>query len=254
MGATGRFLKRMEQQQGLKTFHFIIQAKGGAGKSFLTYLIAIKHEEDCRRTFIDVDSSTKTSKSQLRFLAGMDRRLAEIDLLDGYRKIARDRLFDSLQQLSELENEVFYLDFGAPESEQMPALLTLDLDQEELKEFERHLLSEFVFHVVIAGGTAYTACMDYLMKIYKAVGNSFRILIWINANTFQTFPQQKEELLQLAGKCRLGVESFGDIEPNTELAHKITRIIERGEGREGILSSGWFTKTKMEKLVRTIPI
>ncbi len=244
----------MEQQPVGKVFNFIIQAKGGVGKSFLTYLIAVKHEEDASRTFIDVDSSTKTSKAQLRFLARKERRLAEIDLLDGYRKIARDRLFDSLQQLSELENQVFYLDFGAPESEQMPALLTLDLNQEELKEFEQYLGSVFVFHVVIAGGTAYTACMDYLLKIYQAVGSHFQLVVWINANTFQTFPQQKEELLDVAGRCRLPVESFGDIEPNTELANKIIRTIERGEGREGILTSGWFAKTKLEKLVKAIRI
>jgi hypothetical protein len=244
----------MEQKTDLKTYHFIIQAKGGVGKSFLTYLIAVKHEDDGRCTFIDVDSSTKTSKAQLRFLANKDRRLAEIDLLDGYRKIARDRLFDSLQQLSELDNEVFYLDFGAPESEQIPALLTMDLNQEELKEFEAYIHGEFVFHIVIAGGTAYTACMDYLMKIFKAVGNHFRMMIWVNSTTFQTFPRQMDELLGLASTCRLPVECFGDIEPNTELAHKIIRTIERGEGRQGIAAAGWLAKIKMEKLVKAIHI
>lgn len=244
----------MEQLYGGKVFHLIIQAKGGVGKSFLTYLIAVKHEDDNRRTFIDVDSSTKTSTAQLRFLAQKEKRLAEIDLLDGYRKIARDRLFDSLQQLSELENDIFYLDFGAPESEQIPALLTIDLNQEELKEFEQYLDSAFVFHIVVAGGTAYTACIDYLLKIYQAVGSSFRLVAWLNANTFQTFPQQKDELLDVAARCNIPVESFGDIEPNTELAHKIIRTIERGEGREGILASGWFAKTKMEKLVKAISI
>ncbi|HEV7347395.1 hypothetical protein [Telluribacter sp.] len=242
----------MAEASAVKKFNFIIQAKGGVGKSFLTYLIAVKHEEDNGRTFIDVDSSTKTSTDQLRFLAHRDRRLAGIDLLDSYRKIARDRLFDSLQQLALLPNQTFYLDFGAPESEQIPALLTLDLDQDELKEFERYLNSEMAFHVVVAGGTAYTACMDYLMKIYKAVGCQFRIVIWINTNTFQTFPQQKEDLLGLASKCQLTVESFGDMEPNTELAHKIIRTMERGEGWDGIQSAGWFAKTKMEKMVRAI--
>ncbi|WP_373513770.1 hypothetical protein [Persicitalea sp.] len=244
----------MEQSAVTKKFNFIIQAKGGVGKSFLTYLIAIKHEEDDSRTFIDVDSSTKTSTAQLRFLAEKELRLAEIDLLDSYRKIARDRLFDSIQQLSSLNNEVFYLDFGAPESEQVPALLTMDLNQDELKQFEQYLGVEFLFHVVVAGGTAYTSCVDYLMKIYKAVGNVFPIMVWINANTFQNFPQQQEECLAVAKKCRMSVEHFGDIEPNTDLASKIINNVERGEGRSGILAAGWFAKTKMDKLVKAITI
>ncbi|MPR37401.1 hypothetical protein [Salmonirosea aquatica] len=244
----------MEEIVGSRKFNFIIQAKGGVGKSFLTYLIAIKHEEDCGRTFIDVDSSTKTSTAQLRFLAEKEQRLAEIDLLDNYRKIARDRLFDSIQQLSSLNNAAFYLDFGAPESEQIPALLTMDLDQDDLKQFEQYLGVEFLFHVVVAGGTAYTSCVDYLMKIYKAVGNVFPITVWINANTFQNFPQQREECLSVAAKCRITVEYFGDIELNTDLASKIISNIERGEGSKGILAAGWFVKTKMDKLVKAITI
>lgn len=244
----------MEQTSITKQFNFIIQAKGGVGKSFLTYLIAVKHEDDSSRTFIDVDSSTKTSTAQLRFLAEKEQRLAEIDLLDSYRKIARDRLFDSIQQLSSLSNAVFYLDFGASESEQVPALLTLDLDQDELKQFEQYLGVEFVFHVVVAGGTAYTSCVEYLMKIYKAVGNVFPIMVWINANTFQNFPQQRDECLSVAKKCRMTTEFFGDIEPNTDLASKIISNIERGEGSSGILEAGWFAKTKMDKLVKAITI
>ncbi len=244
----------MEQITEPKKFNFIIQAKGGVGKSFLTYLIAVKHEDDGSRTFIDVDSSTKTSTAQLRFLAEKEQRLAEIDLLDSYRKIVRDRLFDSIQQLSSLSNAVFYLDFGAPESEQVPALLTLDLDQDEFKEFEQYLGVEFIFHVVVAGGTAYTSCVEYLMKIYKAVGNVFPIMVWINANTFQNFPQQRDECLSVAKKCRMTAEFFGDIEPNTDLASKIISNIERGEGSSGILAAGWFAKTKMDKLVKAITI
>lgn len=244
----------MEQSGLPKKFNFIIQAKGGAGKSFLTYLIAVKHEEDSSRTFIDVDSSTKTTTTQLQFLAKKEQRLGEINLLDSYRKIARDRLFDSIQQLSLLTNAVFYLDFGAPESEQVPALLTIDLDQDEFKQFEQFLGVEFLFNVVVAGGTAYTSCVDYLMKIYKAVGNVFPIIVWINSNTFQNFPQQREECLSVAKKCRMTVEYFGDIELNTDLASKIISNIEKGEGSSGILAAGWFAKIKMEKLVKAVNI
>ena len=45
----------------MKTYYFNIQAKGGAGKSMLTYLQALKNEENASTLFVDLDNSTKTS-------------------------------------------------------------------------------------------------------------------------------------------------------------------------------------------------
>ena len=54
----------------MKQFHFNVQAKGGSGKSMLTYLQALKNETSQRSYFIDLDSSVKTSLQQLKFLQG----------------------------------------------------------------------------------------------------------------------------------------------------------------------------------------
>ncbi|SDG29946.1 hypothetical protein SAMN04487996_11781 [Dyadobacter soli] len=45
-----------------------MQAKGGVGKSILMYLFALKHYQDSKCLFIDVDASTQTSTRQLKFV------------------------------------------------------------------------------------------------------------------------------------------------------------------------------------------
>ncbi|MDQ2719706.1 MAG: hypothetical protein M3Z26_08115 [Bacteroidota bacterium] len=54
----------------MKQFQFNIQAKGGSGKSMLTYLQALKNETNQVTFFVDLDSSVQTSRQQLKFLQG----------------------------------------------------------------------------------------------------------------------------------------------------------------------------------------
>lgn len=63
----------------MKNYHFIIQAKGGVGKSMLTYLYALNNEQNPSVLFLDVDNSTKTSDRQLGFLREK-KRVAKLSL------------------------------------------------------------------------------------------------------------------------------------------------------------------------------
>ena len=74
----------------MKTFYFNIQSKGGAGKSMLTYLQALKHEKNEKAAFVDLDSSTQTSTRQLHFLTQQEaNRLFSVDIFDNLKKIER---------------------------------------------------------------------------------------------------------------------------------------------------------------------
>src|SRR3954467_6296999 len=117
----------------MKTFYFNIQAKGGAGKSMLTYLQALKNEDNENALFVDLDNSTKTSLKQLKFLKEK-RRLVETDITDAVKRIEREKLFQVLEGLRGMDFNEYYLDFGAPESEQLPSLFTLDFSADEFKE------------------------------------------------------------------------------------------------------------------------
>lgn len=216
----------------MKTFYFNVQAKGGAGKSMLTYLQALKNE--CRETtvFVDMDNSTKTSVRQLNFLSEKDR-LLEIDIIDNIQRIEREKLFQCLEELVCYDFDEYYLDFGAPESEQLPKLFTLDFSAEEFKEFELSIDSHFVFNVVVAGGPAYISCMDYLSKIAEPLEGKFEVLLFINEFTFQTHPaliDEAKNFASLNNKLIKEARTFGNIAAERSSGQHILEFVRGGKG------------------------
>lgn len=166
----------------MKQFIFNTQAKGGSGKSMLTYLLALKNESNEKSYFIDLDSSVKTSTQQLKFLQGKQpARFAVMNLLDSRDKIDRQLLFENLLELSQKEYNEFYFDFGAPESDQLPSLFSKDYSIEEFKQIQDELKAKFIFNVIVAGGGAYEACTNYLQKIVDLV-NGCSQLAWLHLN------------------------------------------------------------------------
>lgn len=233
----------------MKTFHFIVQSKGGVGKSFLTYLLATKYTEQEDMLFCDADSSTQTSTKQLRFLAG--NRLANINLLDERKKIARDKIFEILQELNEMPYSKIVIDFGAPESEQLPALVSVDFTPEDLREFAQFLEANFVLNVVIAGGTAYASSAQYLVSIVKAFKELFTIKVWINESTFEGFQNQKSDIKGLAAKLKLEVGEFGDLSQNV-IKTAIVSNIEQGGGLNEL--SNFMARKKLEREILNLEI
>jgi len=134
----------------MKKMNFILQSKGGSGKSMLAYLLALKNEDNPLTYFIDFDSSVKSSTQQLKFLQGRTpARFAKMNLLDERGKIDRQRLFENLQILAQKPYEEFFLDFGAPESEQFTSLFSKDYTIEEFKQIADELDVEFIFNIVV---------------------------------------------------------------------------------------------------------
>lgn len=237
----------------MKQFNFIIQSKGGVGKSFFTYLIGIKHEEIKETLFLDVDGSTKTSTNQLKFL-WEEKRIGSIHLLDAQQRIARDLLFGSIEETATLPYTKFILDFGAPESEQLPALFSRDIQEKDLKGFADYLESEFIFHVIIAGGTAYAACTDYLKQIVKVIGTEFKIVAWVNENTFLNYSNQIQDLEEASKVLQFEIQRFGNILSGSVFDTKVGTNIKDGLGSEGIKKSGYMIKTQMDRLISEINI
>ena len=219
----------------MKKIYFNVQAKGGAGKSLLTYLLALKNEKNDEASyFIDLDSSVKSSLQQLKFIQGKKpARFAVMNLLDSKGKIDRQRLFENLQEISHKNYEIFFLDFGAPESDQLPALFSTDYSVNEFKQIETELGCQFIFNVIIAGGSAYQACTKYLQKIVDLVNGYFEVNIYANEGTFQNHPHLIEELKNYAAidKDRIiTVKEFADFDTTTIVHKNILQIIEEGKG------------------------
>ena len=215
----------------MKTIYFNIQSKGGAGKSMLTYFQALKHEGDAKSCFVDLDSSTKTSTRQLKFLHDQER-LYEIDIYDNLKKIEREKLFEVLDLLSKTNFEEIFIDFGAPESEQLPSLFNIDFSIDEFKEFETSLSLKFVFNIVMAGGPAYIPCFDYLKTIIRLAGEHFETWCYINEHSFAGHAGLVEEITQFAKliKGNLKVKGFGNIQTDRSSGQVIISYITQGKG------------------------
>ena len=216
----------------MKTFYFNIQSKGGAGKSMLTYLQALKNENNETVAFVDLDSSTQTSKSQLKFLSAK-KRLFEVDIFDNIRKIEREKMFLIIEALNNNEFSEIYIDFGAPESEQLPGLFSIDFSIDEFKEFETGLGCKFVFNVIVAGGTAYTSSIEYLKRITELIKGKFDVYAYVNEFTFHNYAHLIDEVRVFA-KATKGlikdVKPYGAIHIDRNSGQLITENIKEGKG------------------------
>ncbi len=219
-----------------KIFHFNVQSKGGAGKSMLTYLQALKNETNEKSYFVDLDSSVKTSTQQLKFLQGKQPpRFAIMNLLDNREKIDRQLLFENLLELTQKDYDEYYLDLGAPESDQIPSLFSKDYTVEEFKQIQDELNAKFIFNIVVAGGGAYAGCTKFLQKIVDLINGVFEVNIFINQSTFQNHLHLIDELKAFATtkKNKINaVKLFGDFDITTAPHKNILRYIEEGSGME----------------------
>ncbi|MGJ7030897.1 hypothetical protein [Niabella hirudinis] len=216
----------------MKTFYFNIQSKGGVGKSMLTYLQALKYEADESVMFVDLDSSTQSSLAQLEFISKKGR-LIRTDIYDRNRKLDRERFVEVIEALNRQPASHFYIDFGAPESEQLLGLLTLDFTIDEFKEIERELKAKIVFNIIVAGGPAYETCMLYLKKITGITKGHFDISVYLNQFTFYNYDQLVTEAREFAKSTKgliKQVYQYGEFHPDRRSGQIILNNIRSGSG------------------------
>lgn len=216
----------------MKNFYFNVQSKGGAGKSMLTYLQALKHQKDENVVFVDLDSSTQTSLQQLNFISKQGR-LIKTDIYDRSKKLDRERFIEVIEGLNQLEHHNFYIDFGAPESEQLPGLFTIDFTIDEFKLIEQEMGVKFIFNVIIAGGPAYEACFNYLKNLTEIINGRFDIYAYANEFTFNNYENLLNNLndfvIVTKGLIK-AVLPFGNFHPDRRSGKLILGNIREGRG------------------------
>jgi hypothetical protein len=236
----------------MKTFYFNIQSKGGAGKSMLTYLQALKCENLDHTLFVDLDSSTRTSLKQLQFLREK-KRLAEVNLTDHVRKIEREKLFEIIESFNEMKFSEFYLDFGAPESQQFPSLFNFDFTAEEFKGFEESIKAKFVFNIVVAGGTSYLSCMEFTKEVVFPLGGKFDVLLYVNEFSFQNQLELIEEIKAFALENKeliKKVKNFGNISVDRNSGQNIINHVKLGIGQAAY--KGFATKSIIQREIEKL--
>ena len=93
--------------------------------------------------------------------------------------------------------------------------------------------ARFVFNVVIAGGTAYVSCFEYLKTISKLVSGKFAINAYINEHTFYDHEHLVDEIRGFAHKTKgiiSSVRPFGNLLPETNGTKQVINGIMLGKG------------------------
>lgn len=163
-----------------KKLHFILQSKGGVGKSFLVWLLAHREAQNEATLFIDLDHSTQTTHTRLARVVG-ENRVTHYSLLDEHKKIEREEFLNMLQAFSQAEGfDTLYLDFGAPESEEFLKFIQYELSPDILGEAAGMLGLSLTFNVVLAGNDTVSACVKYARTLTGLLRGEFPVNWYLN--------------------------------------------------------------------------
>lgn len=153
----------------MKEVHFTLQGKGGAGKSFITSILAQylkKRIGNEQVVCFDTDPINPT----LSRYAALNPTIIPI-LEDG--KI-NSRHFDSLMETIENQNGIGVVDTGAGTF--VP--LMYYFDENHIPEYLFDCEVNLVVHVPIVGGQAFNDCLVVLEQILGSMGCD--VVIWLN--------------------------------------------------------------------------
>lgn len=209
---------------------FVAQSKGGTGKSFITWFVA-KNKKDDQTAFVDLDKSTRTS-TRLRNIVG-EKRVLELSIIDENHKLDREMFLNLFEKISKAKTNEWYVDLGAPESDELKSFFQNEVPAEELKEILDEINVDLKIWVIIAGEDAFNASIQYYKDLKSLTGDFIKIQAVKNEGTFHTAQSQNEADNVLEG---LGImaKKVGKM-PVGNSARELINLIS-GQGTEENLS------------------
>lgn len=153
------------------SIHFVMQSKGGVGKSVVSSLMSqylLKNVDNV--SLIDIDPSNKTLAS----FKGLN--VKQIDIIKDDENIVDQSKFDGfLQQFLESENATFLVDTGSGEYLPFNNYLSIMGIPNIIQEFGKHIY----IHVPINYGQAEDDTKKCLLKLAESYPN-VGIIVWEN--------------------------------------------------------------------------
>jgi hypothetical protein len=209
---------------------FIIQSKGGVGKSYLTKLLSLKADKEQAKTyFIDCDNA---SASTTKFFRGIDERKSSYilfkseNLLGADKKIDRTKFDTFLSVVEKLENVI--VDFGAASSEQL-----LYYIQEESKNGILETLQEIGVNIflLVAGGGSIKESVEFALELKKI--NGIEEMVTVVANEYLGGVSGKN--VQSYTSAEIQINSLHE-DPNSEAQKEWNDLMNSGVVYSDILS------------------
>lgn len=224
----------------MKKIVFIVQSKGGSGKSILTFMLAEKH---LQARIIEMDDATKTTSIQLAY-----RKPLLVSFLNENKTIDRG-LFDLfLEKIETSKHDLFICDLGASISEQLPHYLVEA--QGVIPGVLKKMKIELELYVVIGGSNIFIQSMTFLDELRKSANGSYSIKVF--ANLFYSFSSEQQDQLNLyIQDHKLPVIPF-DLSADKNLSRQ-ERIKEMLKSGTGISQLGTIQKAYIEQAIEKIP-
>lgn len=151
--------------------HFIMQGKGGVGKSVVARLLQ-EYMIAAERDYVGFDADPVNQT----FAAHGSDRIKTVDLLDGNR-IVPQRFDEMIEEISEHEGKAIIIDTGAssflPFMDYIDKTGNIELLQEEG--------FEVFIHTVVTGGTSAKDTVYGFLELSKRFGESCNIIVWENS-------------------------------------------------------------------------
>ncbi|MGM9512449.1 hypothetical protein ACS5NO_32255 [Larkinella sp. GY13] len=209
---------------------FIAQSKGGTGKSFITWFVARNKREE-HTAFIDLDKSTRTS-ARLKKIVG-EKRVLELSIIDENHKLDREMFLNLFESIARAKTHEWYVDLGAPESDELKSFFQNEVPAEELKEILEEIGVALTIWVIVAGEDAFNASVQYYHDLNQLAGDFIAIVPVKNEGTFQSAQSQEagDKILEELG---IPVKRVGKM-PIGNSSREIMSLI-AGQGTEENLS------------------
>lgn len=209
-----------------KKIHFITQAKGGSGKSVLTFMLAEKYKN---AMLLDLDDATTTTMKQLAY-----RDPIKVSFLDRETKRIDRGAFNSLfESVIEAKEDLFIADLGASVAEQLPKYLSMNgieviTDLLNASEIQLQIIC------VIGGGNIFKATMEYLVELVAATNGALEIVVAHNG-FYPCSDEQQEALQHYANQNNLQVIHFDLVKDKGETAMRtVENVLKAGRGISGL--------------------
>jgi hypothetical protein len=219
-----------------KKIYFITQAKGGAGKSVLAFMLAEKYHD---AAILDLDDATTTSIKQLAY-----RKPVKVSFLDPMTKRIDRGAFNGLfESVVEANARLFIADLGASVAEQLPKYFSMngiDIITEVLGTSNIQL--QIV--CVVGGGNIFKATMEYLAELVGSTKGSLEITVAHNG-FYPCSEEQQTILHDYIHVNKLSLIHFDLVKDKGETAMRtVENVLKDGKGISGLspFSSIYFKK------------
>ena len=231
----------------MKTITFILQSKGGVGKSAFVYLLANKYNYVTEFVVVDMDNETNTAVKQTQFVKTLKHNLID-SKTKNIDRAAFDNFLEDFINTDKITSAI--CDCGATTSEQFLVFL-----QEAGTEILKSVI-EMNINVqiccVVPGLNAFPASADYCRNLFKNIDIPEIKKYIVKNNYFEFSDEQNEALAKLAKVTNAKIQEFNIVPNNVPGTLKeVHALMEAGKSFDDAKT---FTKIRVKQSIEEITI